>query len=61
MLMDAECEGVVKSIIPHTSGSALFHTGQLAGAVEEGVAGYTNQGDYFISVKQGWVEARPQQ
>lgn len=50
-----------KSIFAHASGSALLHTRQLAGAVEEGVAGYTNLGASYMSLKRGWVEARPQQ
>ncbi len=45
----------------HTSGSALLRTRHLAGAVEEGVAGYANLGASYMSLKQGWVEARPQQ
>jgi len=41
-----------KSILANTSGSALLHTRPLAGAVEEGVAGYANGGALlYIS---GW-------
>lgn len=57
MLMNAECEGVVK-IHLHTHICFSFASHK---AVSRGVARYTNLWASYISLKQGWVEARPQQ
>lgn len=53
--------GSGKNPSARTSGSALLCTKQLAGAGEDGFAGYSESlALLYISLRHGWVEAKPQ-